>query len=240
MGTTDIRRIEHVPLADLLAARHPRNPKDHDLPGIEASFARFGFTMPVLLCERSGLIAAGHGRLAALEARAARQGTPDAPGAPAGVVTNDDGGAWGVPTVRGWSSANDEELLAYVLADNFLGPKGGWTDKLAAELAELLATGTAIPPGLDSDDVDTLLAELGAGELAEGETDADYADDLSGRGAPATPREVQGLHEVGLMFQAEAHAEYQKLLQQLRLAWGSETPTPVLVLRALRQAVDGL
>ena len=53
-------RIEYVSLA---AARHwPRNPKLHSLPDIGASMDRFGFTEPPIIDERTGFIAAGHGR----------------------------------------------------------------------------------------------------------------------------------------------------------------------------------
>lgn len=160
---TDIpHRIEHMALSDLLARFHPRNPKDHDLLAIEASFERFGFADPVLLDERTGIIAAGHGRLEALSVRASRQGESDAPGAPRWVIANDDGGDWRVPTVRGWSSADDDELLAYVITDNHLVPLGGWrTDILAPLLAELGQTTGGLPPGWAPADVDALLAEVG-------------------------------------------------------------------------------
>ena len=54
-------RIEYVALADL--KRHPRNPKDHDLGAISRSVNRFGFTAPVIIDERTGYLAAGHGRI---------------------------------------------------------------------------------------------------------------------------------------------------------------------------------
>jgi hypothetical protein len=234
-------RIEYMPLADLLARRHPRNPKDHDLAGIDQSFDRFGFADPILLCERTGLVAGGHGRLEVLQARANQQGSPDAPGAPALVRTNGDGGDWLVPTVRGWASTDDDELLAWVVTTNHLGAVGGWvTDSLATILSELGNTDQGLPPGWSPDDLETLLAEVGADVLPEGDTDADYADDLSGRGDPAAPRDQQGLHEVGLMFQSEAHAEYVGLVNELRQAWGAELPSPMVVLRALRMARDQL
>jgi hypothetical protein len=236
-ATATEHRIELMPLDDLLDMRHPRNPKDHDLNEIEASFERFGFTTPVLLDDRTDIVAAGHGRLAALERR--MDATLPAPRGIQVDVT-DDGTVWMVPTVRGWSSTSDEELLAYVVADNRLTEKGGWTDELAPILAELMPTHLGLPPGFTADEVESLLAELGADVLPEGDTDAAYADDLSGRGEPAPPRDQQGLHEVGLMFQSGHHAEYVSLVGELRQAWGAELPSPMIVLRALRQARDAL
>ena len=55
-------RIEYAPLADLIAAKHKRNPKDHDIGAISRSVNRFGFTAPVIIDERTGYLAAGHGR----------------------------------------------------------------------------------------------------------------------------------------------------------------------------------
>jgi hypothetical protein len=232
-------RIDLLPLDDLLDMRHPRNPKDHDLDQIEAAFERFGFTVPVLLDDRTDILAAGHGRLAALERRY-REGRPAPTGILVAELEGQPGALWMVPTVRGWRSADDDELLAYVVTDNHLTGLGGWTDELAPILAELQAKPMGLPPGFSTDDVETMLAELGADVLPEGETDAAYADDLSGRGEPAAPRTQQGLHEVGLMFQTTHHAEYVRLLGELRHAWGADLASPMIVLRALRQARDAL
>jgi len=156
LGGAAERRIEYLPLAELLHHRHPRNPKDHDLDDIERSFRRFGFTAPILICERTGLIAAGHGRLAALERRAGRHPEP-----PRGIRVNEDVSDWLVPVVRGWASVDDDELIAYVVADNNLVQKGGWQlDPLATILTEL----ADLPDGLDglgwdAADVDRIVAE---------------------------------------------------------------------------------
>lgn len=153
---TGQRRLEYMPLADLLAARHPRNVKGHDLDTIDAMISRFGYTIPVLIDERTGYVAAGHGRLAVLERRTQQL---DGPGAPQGILTT-EAGVWLVPTVRGWASADDDELVAYLIGDNWSAITGGWTDGLAEVLAELVDTPQGLPPGITSDDLDTMLAEL--------------------------------------------------------------------------------
>jgi ParB-like chromosome segregation protein Spo0J len=56
--------IKMVSLDDIRP--HPENPKTHSIPLIQDSLRRFGFTAPLLVCERTGYLAAGHGRRAAL------------------------------------------------------------------------------------------------------------------------------------------------------------------------------
>jgi hypothetical protein len=221
------RRLEYVPVEDL--PDHPENPSDHDEAELRASLLRFGFTTPPMLCERTGLLAEGHGRKKVTLALWAEGADP-----PPGVLV--DGHQWLVPVVRGWSSANDDELRAYLLASNY---RGGWrNDALADLLVQLAANdGGLVGTGYSADGLDDLLAELGAGELPDQGTDAAHAP-LTARGEPADPREVQGLHEVGLMFQASHHAEYLQLVAELRRREGWNEPTPLLVLRALRLAAE--
>lgn len=130
------RGIAYVPLEDLHP--HPENPRGHkgDLKG---SLRRFGYTVPVLRCERTDLIAAGHGRWKALTAMS-EKGDP----APEGVRVLEDG-RWAVPVVTGWASADDDELLAYVIADNRQTELGGWE---LPELAGILQELTEVDLGL--------------------------------------------------------------------------------------------
>jgi hypothetical protein len=142
-------RVDELPPA-------PKNPKGHSLDEIEASMDRFGFIEPVLLDERTGKLVGGHGRL---EALGQRWGRGDAP--PAGVVVDGDG-TWLVPVVRGWSSADDREAEAALVALNQLTTKGGWADP--AGLHDIL-DGLRHGPGLDGVgftpvDVDSLLASI--------------------------------------------------------------------------------
>lgn len=149
------RWIEYVKVDDLPEQDH--NPKGHDDEGISASLDRFGYTEPVMLDERTGRLIAGHGRKGRLVARR------DAGGAVPDGVLLDDTGAWLVPVVRGWSSADDLEADAYLVASNRLTEKGGWvTEPLAAILSELTANS---PRGLDGigytqPDLDQLLSSI--------------------------------------------------------------------------------
>ena len=231
------RHIDYMLLSDLRERRDPRNVKAHADGVIDASFERFGYVEPVQLDERTGRLVAGHGRVDRISALAGTITADNTVEPPEGVVVGPDGG-WFLPVVRGWSSANDAEAEAYMITANRAGEVGGWTDELAASLEHLQADTGHLPPGFTADDLDDLLASLGAGQLPDQGTDAAHADDLSGRGDPATPRQQQGLHEVGLMFQDDHHAEYLALVGHLKRRWGAQLPLPMLVLRALRLAKD--
>ena len=155
MATIDSRgvRIEYVSLAEL--QRWPRNPKGHDLGAIHESYNRFGYVMPMLLDERTGRLAVGHGRLDALQQRKA-----SGEEAPGGIRASD--GAWSVPVVRGVSFESDGEMDAYVVADNRSTETGGWDEPgLAAILADLAAGEEGLQGvGFDEDDLDVLLERL--------------------------------------------------------------------------------
>jgi len=130
----------------------PRNPKTHDIDLLRASLGRWGYVEPVVVDERTGLLVAGHGRRELLLADLASGAEP-----PEGVVA--EGGRWSLPVQRGWSSVDDDEAGAYLVASNQIGVVGGWD---TAALAELLA-GVAEGPGLDgvgfgTDDLAAMLA----------------------------------------------------------------------------------
>jgi ParB-like chromosome segregation protein Spo0J len=223
--------IEYRPIDDIQP--HPENPKGHDLDELVASTRRFGFTEPLLHCGRTGLLAAGHGRLE-MTKRERDAGNPP----PAGVHVGTDG-AWYLPVAVGWSSVDDTELRAYLVASNAIGPRAGFINDLLAPILSELAAGDRglVGIGMGLDDLETVLAGLGAGELGDQDTDADYAARPE-RGAPADPRHIQGLHEVGLMFNNEGHAEFLRLLAQLRARWDHDMPTSEVVLRAMGQVVE--
>lgn len=102
-----------------------KNPKRHAIEDLILAFTRFGYTQPLLRCNRVGKLAAGHGRLEALKQMRSRDMSP-----PKGITSD-----WRVPVIVDWASENDAEFNAYLAADNHLTEKGGWDNH---ELFELL------------------------------------------------------------------------------------------------------
>jgi hypothetical protein len=155
-GGRTILHIEYVALADL--KRHPRNPKDHDIGAISGSVNRWGFAEPVVIDERTGYLAAGHGRIDTLAQLKAQGGEP-----PVNVQLADFDGDWLIPVVRGNTFNSDSELEAFLVAANRLTILGGWNEpELASLLQDLAAQDTALleATGYDADDLQALLDEL--------------------------------------------------------------------------------
>lgn len=217
-----------MPLAELPEAT--RNAKAHDELAQASSVDRFGFIEPIVLDERTGRLVSGHGRRADLLRREAAGDDP-----PEGIEV-DENGTWLVPVVRGWASRTDADAEAAGVALNRVGEAGGWQlDVLAETLQYLVDTDAGLlGTGYDADALDDVLAALGAGELGPQDTDAAHAP-RPGRGDAATPREVQGLREVGLMFKDADHREYVEHLSRLKRLWDTDV-APLVVLRAMREA----
>lgn len=145
-------QIDYMRLGDLQPAEV--NPKLHDLPALVASLHRYGWTEPCLLDERTASLIAGHGRREALiwirehgEAM------------PTGVFVDEDG-EWLIPVRRGWSSRDDAEAKAYLIASNQLTISGGWHMTSLAQLLEEVVTDDAPlieTLGMTSDDIDDIL-----------------------------------------------------------------------------------
>lgn len=149
--------VQYMALSELTGRKHVKNPKDHDLGAIARSVNRFGFTAPVLMDERTGYLAAGHGRIDTLAQLKAQGHEP-----PANVRT-DGAGEWLVPVVRGVAFNSDAEVEAYLVADNRLTILGGWNEpELAGLLQDLAAQDEKLlaVTGYDQDDLDALLFEL--------------------------------------------------------------------------------
>jgi hypothetical protein len=126
-AATEERWVGPEPLAELKP--HPANARTHKLKELSAAFDRFDFAEPVLVCERTGYIAAGHGRREVLMKMKA-----EGKDAPEGIGTDDDG-EWQVPVIHGWSSKDDDELRAYLIADNRHPELSGWDIPTLAEMA---------------------------------------------------------------------------------------------------------
>src|SRR3954468_16657096 len=107
--------IGHTAVEDLVAYQgNARTHSRRQIAQIAGSIERFGFLNPVLI-DGSNQIIAGHGRIAA--------------GKKLGLTS--------VPTLR-IEHLSDNELRAYVLADNRLAEKAGWDrELLAIELQHL-------------------------------------------------------------------------------------------------------
>jgi hypothetical protein len=154
------RWIEYHPVDSL--PDHPDNPRVHDLDDLMASVRRFGFTTPMVLDGRTGLLAEGHGRkkaTIALRDAGRPADLPDgAPWPPQGIHVDEDG-AWRVPVVQGWASVDDTEARAALLGTNL---PGTWDDAVLAKLlGDLAATESGLTgTGFDDDDLARLLAEV--------------------------------------------------------------------------------
>lgn len=174
-GIAAPRRLTYVRLADLRP--NLLNPKAHDVEAILDSFRRHGWTVPILVCERTQTIAAGHGRLAACITAKERGEAP-----PEGVLVDNDG-EWLLPVSRGWSSKDDADLKAYLIRDNRLPLLGGWDDfKLAPMLEEIHAADADLFDSLkfDVDELEDLFSALeppgeasAAADATEGGEDLD-------------------------------------------------------------------
>lgn len=154
------RRLEYMPLADLLERRHPGNVKAHADDVIDASLARFGYVEPIVLDERTGRLVSGHGRVEQLTARHSGADGGLIADPPEGLVVMTDG-TWLVPVVRGWASVDDAEAEAAMITLNRSGEIGGWKlPELAAQLTELAQSPAGLPPGYTAQDYDAILADL--------------------------------------------------------------------------------
>jgi DNA modification methylase len=129
--------VTYRPIAELIPyARNARTHSDAQVAQIAGSIREFGFTNPILVDGRNGVIA-GHGRLLA----ARKLQMKDVP----------------VIELGGLSEA---QRRAYILADNKLALNAGWDDAmLAAEVSDLVALGVDLGlSGFEAGEVEELLA----------------------------------------------------------------------------------
>jgi len=143
-------RIELWPVDRLQPyAKNARTHSDDQVDQIAASIREFGFTNPILVDSRDGIIA-GHGRLLA----AKRLQLPTVP-----VIVLDH--------------LSDAQRRAYILADNKLALNAGWDDALLAEeLAALQDDGFDLAlTGFSDEELSDLMPEVEEVEPA-GEEDA--------------------------------------------------------------------
>jgi DNA modification methylase len=158
--------IIYEPVSQLVPrVGNPRTHSKKQVGQIAQSIRHFGFTNPVLLDERRGIIA-GHGRVEAAKLLGLEM----------------------VPTVclRDMSEA---DIRAYVMADNKLAENAGWDRNLLAlefqYLSELELDFDLTLTGFELPEIDIALGELAIG-LTEGKPDPADSVPVSGSGEPVT------------------------------------------------------
>ncbi len=130
-------------------ARNARTHSKRQIRQIADSIHTFGFTNPVLV-NRSRMIIAGHGRVDAAKLL----------------------GMKSVPTIC-LEKLNEDEIRAYILADNRLAERAGWDNSiLAIELQHLTSADLAFDvaiTGFEVGEIDLILQEAAAAEEKEEE-----------------------------------------------------------------------
>lgn len=142
---------------------YPRNARVHSkrqIRQIADSINTFGFTNPVLV-DRSAMIVAGHGRVEAAKLLGMKQ----------------------VPTIC-LDNLNEDQIRAYILADNKLAEKAGWDNAiLAIELQHL----TSVDLGFDVTLTGFEIAEIDL-VLQEGKTDQSVDEPFEISSGPAVTK----------------------------------------------------
>jgi hypothetical protein len=205
--------LEHlaVPIGDLVP--HPENQRLSDVEAIAASLERFGQVRPIVVQASSGYVVAGNHLLA----------------------TARELGAERVAAVR--VDLDDEDALAYLLADNRIADLGGYDQRgLAGLLERMMRAGQLQGTGYSPDDVDDLRAAIDAVDEVEGGQDGDWfepPEDTAKRRIP--PEEFEPMREVQFFLSPAGHAEFADDVRSLKRAWGVETARDVCV-EAVRRA----
>lgn len=136
-------KIQYKPIADLIPyARNSRTHSDAQIVQIASSIKEFGWTNPVLLDGKNGIIA-GHGRVMA----AHKLGETE------------------VPTIE-LGHMDENQKRAYIIADNKLALNAGWDNEmLALEISDLKDAGYDL--GLTGFDINEIAALNADEEFSE-------------------------------------------------------------------------
>lgn len=169
-----MQKIESRPIEALIPyARNSRTHSDTQVAQIAASIDEFGMVGAIVV--RDGVIAKGHGTLAAIRQlyKAGKLLYP-APGKTGGATPFEQGHC-PVLDVSGWS---DAQFRAYVIADNKLAEQAGWDDDLLRlELGELQDLGFDLDLiGFDAGELSDLLDPVPSDALEREEARATLAD----------------------------------------------------------------
>tara|TARA_B100000287_G_C20674940_1_gene794883 strand:- start:1356 stop:2021 length:666 start_codon:yes stop_codon:yes gene_type:complete len=145
--------IEWLRLSDLEV--EPKNPKNHDIEKIMLSIERFGFVTPFIKNYKTGKLLAGHGRKKALELMQKKQlSLPD-------HLKEDKDGEWLVPVVSGVNIENEQDAMAYLIADNRLEELGGWNTPELLEAIGMIedSTGDLSDLGISNKDMNDMFED---------------------------------------------------------------------------------
>jgi len=154
--TTMAKRIELWPVGKLVPyERNPRTHSESQVLQIAASILEFGFTQPILVDTKDGILA-GHGRLRAAQKLSLAE----------------------VPVIV-LDHLTEAQKRAYIIADNRLALDAGWDEEtLAAELVALERDGFNLEVmGFTESELEDLLKD-GSGAQATPEPQIDNAAEL--------------------------------------------------------------
>ena len=140
--------VVYQPVATLVAYTHnARTHSKHQIRQIADSITAFGFTNPILI-DKTDTIIAGHGRLRAAQLLGMNQ----------------------IPTIR-LETLTQDQIRAYILADNRLAEKAAWDDSiLAIELQHLLTVNLDFDvtcTGFEVPEIDLIIQEAAVKPSAE-------------------------------------------------------------------------
>jgi hypothetical protein len=195
---------------------HPDNKRLGDVENIKRSITRFGQVRPVMQQESTGYIVAGnHTRKAMQELGLSHIAVIAVP-------------------------MDDEEALAYLVADNRLAELGGYDDAgLNANLEKLMLAGKLEGTGFTPDEVDDRLAAMDAlpevepadEQAQHGTTNEELAQRFANRSQSGP------LRQFVLMYPQETGTVVEGQLHRLGKAWGI-TKTADVVTEALRRCLE--
>jgi DNA modification methylase len=176
--------------------RNARTHSKHQIRQIVESIRRFGFTNPVLI-DSDDRIVAGHGRVQAASIR----------------------GMTEIPTIR-LENLTEDQIHAYVLADNKLAENAGWDPSiLAIELQHLLTIDDPdfdiTVTGFEVAEIDSILED----EAEDPAPDEEFFDPVSGEPPVTELRDLWllGQHRI-FCGNSLDEVTYEKLLVQRRPA----------------------
>jgi len=141
------KKLQFWPLARLKPYdKNPRTHSDEQIDKLAGLILEFGFTRPILVDEKGGILA-GHGAMKAAEKL----------------------GMAKVPVVE-LTHLTAAQKRAYIIADNQVGLESDWDeDLLRGELQALAAEhGDLSTTGIGQEELDRLLADMDSGGAAEG------------------------------------------------------------------------